>query len=119
MISRKRRISSNATEVSVQVSYGLPDIKAMLQGYFLRFEEIGGQVLATTVPHQEQDFIYYFRHSIFSNYHENLAGQLSKWAFVQGVKAGYILQSELNKGIYFLSDNLGKRPGRPRKEREY
>lgn len=118
MIVRKRRISSNAKEVSVQVSYGLPDIKAMLQGYFLRFEEAGGQVLATTVPHQEQDLIYYFRHSTFSNYPENLAEPLSKWAFVQGVKAGYILQSELNKGVYFLSDILGKRPGRPRKKAE-
>lgn len=118
MIVRKRRISSNAKEISVQVSYGLPDIKAMLQAYFLRFEEAGGQVLATTVPHKEQDFINYFRHSTFCYYPENLADPLSKWAFVQGVKAGYILQSELNKGVYFLSDILGRRPGRPRKKNE-
>ena len=118
MIARKRRISSNAKEVSVQVSYGLPDIKAMLQAYFLKFEEAGGQVLATTVAHQEQDLIYYFRHAHFDKYPDTIADPLSKWAFVQGVKAGYILQSELNKGVYFLSDILGRRPGRPRKKAE-
>ena len=118
MIARKRRISTNSQEVSVQVSYGLPDIKAMLQTYFLKFEEAGGQVLATTIPHKEQDFICYFRHSAFSNYTETLAQPLAKWAFVQGVKAGYILQSEINKTDFFLSDILGRRPGRPRKNAE-
>ena len=118
MIARKRRISTNAQEVSVQVSYGLPDVKAMLQMCFLKFEEAGGQVFATTIPHQEQDLIYYLRHAHFEKYPDTIADQLSKWAFVQGVKAGYILQSELNKGVYFLSDILGRRPGRPRKKAE-
>lgn len=118
MIVRKRKINSNAKEVAVQISYGLPDIKAMLQEYFMKFEAAGGQLLATTVQHDERDFIHYFHHGPFKNYPDSLAESLSKWVFVQGVKAGYIVQSELNKNTFFLSEMLGRRIGRPRKQEE-
>lgn len=115
MIVRKRRISPNAKEVAVQVSYTHADLKAIYQKYFLKFEDAGGPTFAASLPMEERDLLHYFREGVFNHYPEHLAESLAKWAFVQGVGAGFLLRSELNKNTYFLAESLGKRPGRPRK----
>lgn len=114
MIIRKRKIKSENKEISLQVSYGVPDIKKSLIQLFLKFEEAGTQTLAITAQHREQDLLHYFQHSIFAVFPSDIADSMSRWAFTQALRNNYVIQSEIDKNVFFLADSLGRRCGRPR-----
>lgn len=108
MILRKKKICRNSDEISLQVSYSLPDIKRQLKDYYA----VIGQLVCT-----EQDLLHYFGHTLFKIYEPKHADELSKWALKLSLRNGLIIQSVTDINVYYLSESLGTRkPGRPTKE---
>lgn len=120
MIIRKQNIKQSAEEVSLQVSFGLPDVKKAIQRYYHGLADICGDDFAVTNPQTEPDMRYYFEHETFSNYDKKYCEQLSAWCFSMAVKHRLLIPScdDENKirKVYFLSDKLKRKAGRPRKE---
>lgn len=120
MIIRKQNIKQSAEEVSMQVSFGLPDVKKAMQRYYHGLADICGHDFAVTEPQTEPDVRYYLEHATFANYDEKYREQLSAWCFCMAVKHRLLIPScdEENKirKVYFLSDELRRKAGRPRKE---
>lgn len=122
MIIRKQNIKQSAEEVSLQVSFGLPDVKKAMQKYYSCIADIIGHDETVTDPQTEPDMRYYFEHDTFANYDDKYREQLSAWCFSMAVKHRLLIPScdDENKirKVYFLSDKLKRKAGRPRKDSE-
>lgn len=119
MIVRKQHIKDSADEVSMQVSFGLPDVKKALQKYYSSIADICGDDYARSFTQTEPDMRYYFEHDTFANYEPKYREQLSAWCFSMAVRHHLLVPSHDNTyeaiKVYFLSDVLKRRAGRPRK----
>lgn len=113
MVLRERRISNKSDVVQLHLSYGLPDIKAMLKLYASFFVSC-----ANDFQHTESDVIYWLEHDprAFFNYPDKWRVQLSRWAFAVAVRNRLLLPSATKENSYYLADCLFARRGRPPKK---
>ena len=117
MIIRKQNIQKSSEEVSLQVSFGLPDIKKAMQRYYSLLADKCGNTYARTTQLTELDLLYYFEHDTFANFVQKYREQLSSWAFAMALRHKFILSSqddEESKKFYYLSEKLSAKVGRPR-----
>lgn len=112
MVLRERKINNKVDIVQIHLSYGLPDIKALLKDYASRFEQ-----WARNAQHSESDVIYWLEHAsqAFNNYPVKWRVQLSRWAFAVAVRNRLLLPCATKEDSYFLADCLFAKRGRPRK----
>lgn len=115
MIIRKQQIKTNAEEVSLQVSYSLPDVKKAMQRFFSLLSH-GNNVFAASTPLSELDILHFLRQEVFAHFPLKYQEQLAAWMFAMAVKYKFIFSSEdptEEKKVYFLSEKLKSRIGRP------
>lgn len=117
MVLREKRISNKSDVVQLHLSFGLPDIKAMLKAYANSLAT-GGIEWAKNLQHTEGDVIYFFEHyhGAFLNYPDKWRVQLSRWAFAVAVRNELLLPSATKDNCYYLADFLFSRRGRPAKK---
>ena len=119
MIIRKQKIKLSAEEVSIQVSYGLADVKKAMKDYYAMFSDMG-KAYALSLQHTERDVIHYLQHATFAHYVPKYREQLSAWCFAMAVRHNFLISSIDNensaKKTYFLSESLGAKVGRPRND---
>lgn len=118
MILRNKRISKTADEIMLRVSYGLPDVKRMMQQIFCHYhyncEWLYQEQLAT--PRSEQDLLDILESDpqCFANYGEKWARPLAEWAFCAALREGYIIQSANHEYLYYFTEKcIKKKRGRP------
>lgn len=119
MIVRKQEIKQSAEEVSMQVSFGLPDVKKAMQKYYSLLANSCGHTFAVSTPNTERDMLYFFEHDTFANYVQKYREQLSAWCFAMAVRHKFLVSSYdefESKKVYFLSEKLRLKVGRPRIE---
>lgn len=116
MICRKQVIKKNCEEVSLQLSFGYPDIKAALQRFYFLIADRCGHTYAVNEPITELDLLHFFSHDTFARFGK-YKEQLSSWAFAMALRHKFIISSEDEneaRKYYFLSPTLRSRRGRPR-----
>ena len=121
MIIRKQQIKTTAEEVSLQLSYSLPDVKKAMQRLFSLLSHGGNNAFAASTPLTELDVLHFLRNEVFAHFPAKYQEQLSAWAFSMSVKHKFLFSSEdpdENKKTYFLSEKLKCKIGRPRLEEE-
>ena len=117
MIVRKQQIKLTAEEVSMQVSFSLPDIKRAMQKLYSLIVEKCGIKFTENLPWTELDLLYFLEHDTFCFFPQKYREQLSAWAFEMCLRHKFILSGnddESPQKIYFLSQKLRHRIGRPR-----
>ena len=121
MILRNKRISKTADEVMLHVSYGVPDVKRMIQRIFACFhgncEWVYREELST--PHTELEIIDRLESfpECFGNFQEKWAQQLAEWAINVSIREKFIIQSATHENLFYFSEILiPKKRGRPSKE---
>lgn len=117
MIIRKQNIQKSSEEVSMQVSFTEADVKKAMQFYYQKFADSCGNTFARNTPHTELDLLHFFENYMFKNFVQKYREQLAAWAFAMALRHKFILSSiddEESKKVYFLSDKLAKKVGRPR-----
>jgi hypothetical protein len=112
MVLRERKINYKADEIQVHCSFALPDVKAMLRLYAEMCEEI------RDLPHTEKDVCEWLQNDgrAFLSWPARWRGELSKWAFAVAVRNNLLIPSATGKNIYYLSETLFARRGRPKKD---
>lgn len=116
MVLREKKISNKSDNVQLHVSYGLPDVKALLRLY-LSFDGVSEEVFRTS-PLTEQDVRFFLEHEgrAFQSYPDKWREQLSGWAFAVAVRNKLLIPTATDENRYFLADCLFTRRGRPSKE---
>lgn len=121
MIVRKQKLRLNAEEISLQVSFGLPDVKKAMQKYFRSMERISRE-FARETPVTEIEMRDYFERDTFSHFEEKYREQLAAWCLSMALRHKFLIASvdenDTQKN-YFLSDSLGRRVGRPRNDTNF
>ena len=116
MIVRKKRIKLQSVEVSLQVSYGTPDVKQAVKMYRKQLEDGLGIDTVRQMPITEKDTTHYFRQHIFSQYGKDMAQALASWCMAQAVANKFLIASPTKENTFYFSDELPRIGGRPRKE---
>lgn len=111
----KKKINPECKDISIQVSYGTSDVRNSLKKMYDLFCNPCGETFALSQPIYEPELLEYFENTLFKEYEAGTAKQLSRWAFVQAKKFGFIITGTA-ENAYYLSSILAKRVGRPRKE---
>lgn len=118
MITRKRKINPNATEVQLAISFSLADVRRWLELYVDLFlspltqHEKRETTLerARSWKETEDNLRYWLEHdkNVFANYEEPFRSQLSCWAWCQIVSKGYLTPSGTKEGEYLPTEKLLK-----------
>ena len=127
MILRNRNINTTADEVRLHVAYGGPDVRRFARILVRLFGGISSSphgVFVEDSPRKvsaddELEAIYYLRHNkfseedvryslerhplIFQNYETKWREQLSRWAFVQLLKLGYLTPTATDENVFQFS----------------
>ena len=111
----KKKINPECKDVSIQVSYGTSDVRNTLKQMYDSFATPCGETFALSLPISEPELLNYFERTIFGLYEAGTSKELSRWAFVQAKKFGFIITGT-SENAYYLSPQLAKRVGRPSKE---
>ena len=111
----KKKINPECKDVSIQVSYGTSDVRNSLKKMYDFFCNPCGETFALSRPVSEPELLQYFENTLFKEYEAGTSKELSRWAFVQAKKFGFIITGT-SENAYYLSPQLAKRAGRPRKE---
>lgn len=121
MIVRKQQIRTTAEEVSLMLSYSLPDVKKAMQHLFSLLATSGGNAYAASAPLSEMDILHFFANETFVHFPSKYKEQLSSWAFAMSIKHKFVFSSEdptVGRKTYFLSEKLKCKIGRPRLNEE-
>ena len=113
MVLRERKINNKSDNVQLQVSFGLPDVKALLKLYVGICDKGDG------VEPQPEDWIrYWLEHDFkaYAGWPEKWREQLSGWCFAVAVRNKLLRPSATDENKYYLADCLFTRRGRPPKE---
>ncbi|MBR3456169.1 MAG: hypothetical protein IKH26_12705 [Bacteroidaceae bacterium] len=116
MIVRKRRITPKSTEISLQVSYGTPDVKQFTKMYRAKLEAALGEDAVKAMLFSERDITHFFKESVFFQYEKDMRQTLAAWCMAQAVEKGFLIESARKENHYFFSEELKGMGGRPRKE---
>lgn len=116
MVLREKRISNKSDNVQLQVSFGLPDVKALLRLY-VSFDGFSEEVLRTD-PVTEQDVRFFLEHEgrAFLSYPEKWREQLSGWAFAVAVRNKLLIPTAANENQFYFADCLFAKRGRPKND---
>ena len=119
MITRKRRIDRKAKEIALQVSFGIPDIKAVMKRYYnalyAPLEHLGEQGKATAIAISkatEAEWITMLSNHLlagigfYNGFDKNTASEVAKWTFRQALEEGFLIQSTVNDNMYYLSEKV-------------
>lgn len=101
----------------MQVSFALPDVKKSMQRYYHRLSDACGHVFARNSQVTEVEMLDYFAKDLFRNYVQKYREQLAAWAFAMALRHKLIIPTnddEETKKVYFLSEFLSARVGRPK-----
>ena len=112
MIIRNKKAYLESDTFSFNVSLSEVDVKKQMKEGFALMAKCGEQHALTT-PWTEQDIKTYLGNTIFQQYPPKYQEQMSKWAFKLCLRKKFISQSSNQENMYFLSDLLGHRIGRP------
>ena len=120
MVLREKKISNKSDNVQLQVSFGLPDVKALMRFYVSYMCELidGDEAFLKTLQLTEQDMRNFFEQEgrAFQSYPDKWREQLSAWAFAVAVKNRLLIPTATNPDKYYFADCLFKKAGRPRIE---
>lgn len=113
MILRTKRISTKANEVSLQLSYGLPDCKKMMQQYAVMLSN-----MSMPLEESEANLLWWLTHegTAFRSYPSKHAESLARWCIAASLRAGFIRESVNSQTTYLFNADLLRKPGRPPKE---
>lgn len=112
MIVRKKRIKNSSTEISLQVSYGTPDVKQFVKLYRDKLEKALGVDAVKTMAFSEKDIVHYFENT-FPHYDRDMRYTLAAWCFFQAVEKGFLIESTFKENHFYFSDELPRMGGRP------
>ena len=117
MIARRlrKRIDPDCKDISIQVSYGTADVRDTLKKMYDLFSTPCGETFAVSQPIYEPELLQFFERTIFKEYETATAKELSRWAVTQAIKRNFIITGTV-KNAFYLSPQLKKRPGRPKKD---
>lgn len=121
MILRNKRINVDSDTVQLSVSYSEVDVLRMFQFIFnkcLGADNEWMQAELLQAPFNEQLVMSYLTEhpKCFGNFDYKWAIQLSRWAFHQAIRNGYIKQSfTTDNTIYFTDVCAVRKRGRPSK----
>lgn len=112
MVLRGRKINCKSDAVQIQVSFSIPDVKALLHLYALSVEFI------KDCPIKESGVRYWLEHDgrAFLSWPQKWREQLSGWVFAVAVRNKFIIPTAVNENEYFLADFLFAKKGRPKKK---
>ena len=117
MVLREKKISNKSDNVQLQVSFGLPDIKALLRFYVSYMCELidGDEAFLKTLQLTEQDMRNFFEQEgrAFQSYPDKWREQLSSWAFAVAVRNRLLIPAAAHENMYYLADCLFVKRGRP------
>ena len=110
MVLREKRISNQSDNVQLQLSYGVPDVTALLKIY-------AGLMADKDFEHTEKDVRYWLEHDgrAFLSWPEKWKEQLSGWCFATAVRNKLLEPTAVDENRYYLADCLFARRGRPKK----
>lgn len=111
MVLREKRISNQSDNVQLQLSYGVPDVTALLKIY-------AGLMASQDFEHTEKDVRYWLEHDgrAFLSWPDKWREQLSGWCFAVAVRNGLLKPTAIDENRYYLADSLFSRRGRPKKD---
>ena len=111
MVLREKKISNKSDNVQLQVSFGLPDVTALLRIYAGLLTYTRGD------PQTENNVIYWLEHSdkAFAQWPQKWREQLSRWCFAVAVRNKLLRPTATDENRYYLADCLFARRGRPKK----
>ncbi len=117
MVLRDKRISNKSDNVQLYVSFGFPDVKALMR-LFVSTMPPECEAIIRTMQYTEQDIRYFFEHNgqAFLSFPDKWREQLSGWAFAVAVRNKFLVPTSTDENKYFLSDSLFVKRGRPRHE---
>lgn len=118
MILRTKRISPNAAEISLQMSFGKVDVLRWLRDYAAHFDCLEPEDRKNII-NTEGDFRHYFLNSplpfgIFQQ--EKHREQLFVWMMNRAVTEKFLIRSATDENAYLFADILFIRKGRPKEE---
>lgn len=116
MVLRERKINNKSDNVQLQVSFGLPDVKALLRLYAAGDEFV--EAVNRQYQHSEKDIRIWLEHDgrAFLSWPDKWREQLSAWAFAVAVRNKLLLPSAAAQNRFFLADCLFAKKGRPKKK---
>lgn len=112
MISRHKKISPKAKEISFMLSFGSADVarlvKANLQCFYDGHDQIPGydwRGRANGYDWRESDFVEMFAavNMPTSILPEKLRLAVAQWAFAQAVALGYVAEQVSTPGVFYFS----------------
>lgn len=111
MVLRERKINNKSDNVQLQLSYGVPDVTALLKIY-------AGLMASQDFEHTEKDVRYWLEHDgrAFLSWPDKWREQLSAWCFAVAVRNKLLIPLATDENKYYLADCLFVRRGRPPKE---
>lgn len=115
MIIRNKKAYLESDTFSFNVSLSEVDVRKQMKEGFALMAKCGEQYALST-PWTEQDIKTYLSNTIFQQYPPKYQEQMCKWAFKLCLRKKYISQSGNKENLYFLSDLLGHKVGRPCKD---
>lgn len=117
MVIRRRRLTLDVNEVSLQVSYRANDVLNSLKKEWESLYYVPGSDPMPQRPMSEFDFKEAFNCHLFHHYKPQYANQLCRWAFRLALREGYILQSDKQgDAAFYFAPICAVRTGRPRKK---
>lgn len=121
MILRNKRISQQASEIQLSLSYGVADVRKMVQWMYKCYFHKGCDWLASSLlaqPHTEQELLGLLASDpqCFGNYQTKWAETLAQWALNVSLREKIIIKSATEPNTYFFTDlAVAKKIGRPPK----
>ena len=112
MVLRNRNINLKSDDVQLAVSFGLPDVKALLKLYVGICDKGNG------VEPQPEDWIrYWLEHDYkaFAGWPEKWRVQLSGWCFAVALRNRLLIPTAADQNKFKFADCLFARRGRPKK----
>ncbi len=111
MVLRGKKINCKSDTVQLQVSFSLPDVKALFHALALSLEPV------KDYPLKESDVRHWLENDgrAFISWPPKWKEQLSGWAFAVAVRNKLLNPSATDENKYYLADFLFTKRGRPPK----
>jgi len=94
MIIRNRQIHAKSEEVTLQVGYGVPDVRAWTEAYY---------TLIGLIEFQISDFEYFLRHSSLKQFNEKWQNLLCEWAIATARRHQFIVRINNTEDRFIIS----------------
>lgn len=122
MILRNKRISKEAADISLHISYSEVDARKMVQWIFYCYYYKGSdwrlrEILAEPVTEQDLLDLFATDWRCFGNFQAKWAETLAGWALAVCLRKKWIIQSQTTPNTFYFTDFcVQKKKGRPKNE---